>query len=173
MFRRFLLSAFLLAGVLASLITAGLPPGRPLPDVAVVKPDGMQIPLKQYRGKPLLVVIFSTTCSDCAELLGMIDGIQKQNPALQVIAAAVEPNASFTVTGFIAKHAFAFPIGSMDLEPYRKLTNLGPTQGAKLPILSFIDPKGMIRVQFFGDEPLLKQPETIIRSTVRELLKEK
>jgi hypothetical protein len=36
----------------------------------------------------------------------------------------------------------------------------------------FVDGKGAVRVQLFGNDPLMQKPEGIIRSTIRELLKE-
>jgi len=36
----------------------------------------------------------------------------------------------------------------------------------------FVDAKGFVRVQMFGNDRLLEKPEKIIRDTVRELMKE-
>jgi hypothetical protein len=36
----------------------------------------------------------------------------------------------------------------------------------------FVDARGAVRVQLFGNDPLMQKPEGIIRSTIRELLKE-
>ena len=53
-----------------------------------------------------------------------------------------------------------------------KLANLGPKDRPFVPIMLFVDAKGVVRVQMFGNDPLMKKPEGIIRSTIRELLKE-
>ncbi len=44
---------------LATLAWAGLPPGRPLPDVPISQPGGKKLDLKQYRGKALVVALIS------------------------------------------------------------------------------------------------------------------
>ena len=53
-----------------------------------------------------------------------------------------------------------------------KLANVTPKDRPFVPILMFVDAKGFVRVQMFGNDPLLEKPERIIRDTVRELMKE-
>ncbi|MDP9113600.1 MAG: hypothetical protein M3O20_07960, partial [Acidobacteriota bacterium] len=53
-----------------------------------------------------------------------------------------------------------------------KLANIGPKDRPFVPILMFVDAKGLVRVQMFGNDPLLEKPERILRDTVRELMKE-
>ena len=56
---------FLLA--LSVMAYAGLPPGRPLPDVPISGAGGKKLDLKTYRGKALVVALISTTCDHCAD----------------------------------------------------------------------------------------------------------
>lgn len=158
----------------AALTFAGLPPGRPLPDVPISQPGGKKLDLKQYRGKALVLGIISTTCKDCAETVDLLKKIQEENGprGLQVVIAAGDDNAASALGLFAAAHKPNFPLGYLDRAGIIKIVNIGPGVRPFVPILLFIDPKGMVRVQLFGDDPLMKKPETIIRSTVRELLKE-
>ena len=41
-----------------------------------------------------------------------------------------------------------------------------------MPIRLFVDPKGVVRVQLMGDDPLMKKRDATVTGTVRELLKE-
>ncbi len=157
-----------------ALVYAGLPPGRLLPDVPVSQMSGKKLDLKQYRGKALVLAIISTTCKDCGEVVDLLKQIQKEEGAhgLQVVVAAGDPNAAAVLGPFTAGHQPNFPLGYMDRPAIMKVANLGPTDRPFVPIMLFVDGKGAVRVQLFGNDPLMKNPELIIRSTIRELLKE-
>ena len=159
---------------LTILVYAGLPPGRNLPDVPVSQPGGKKLDLKQYRGKALVLAIISTTCQDCGEVVDLLKLIQtEQGPrGLQVVVAAGDPSAASAIGPFAATHKPNFPLGYLDRPAIMKIANLGPKDRPFVPILLFVDAMGAVRVQLFGDDSLMKKPESIIRSTVRELMKE-
>jgi hypothetical protein len=158
----------------AALASAGLPPGHPLADVPISQPRGKKLDLKQYRGKALVLAIISTTCKDCGTTVDLLKIIQKENGprGLQVVVAAGDEDAATAIVAFAAAHKPNFPLGYLDRAGIIRIANIGPGVRPFVPILLFIDAKGAVRVQLFGDDPLLKKPETIIRATVRELLKE-
>jgi len=159
---------------LASQALAALPPGRPLPDVPLSQTGGKKLDLKQYRGKALVVALISTTCRDCAQTVDFLKIMQTEYgpQELQVVAAAGDDNAAITVIAFSDEHKPNFPIGYLDRASFVKIANLKPTDRPYVPVLLFIDPQGMVRVQIMGDDPLMKKLESTIRSTIRELLKE-
>ena len=159
---------------LAVLAYAGLPPGRNLPDVPISQVGGKKLDLKQYRGKALVLAIVSTTCKDCGEVVDLLKQIQtEQGPhGLQVVVAAGDAHAENVLRPFAAAHKPNFPLGYLDRPAIIKLANLGPRQRPFVPIMLFVDARGAVRVQLFGNDPLMQKPEGIIRSTVRELLKE-
>ena len=164
--------AFLLA--LTVVAYAGLPPGRPLPDVPISQPGGKKLDLKQYRGKALVLAIIATTCKDCGEVVDLLKAIQtEQAPhGLQVVVAAGDPNAAVAIGPFAAEHKPNFPLGYLDRPAIMKIGNIGPNDRPFVPIMLFVDARGAVRVQLFGNDPLMQKPEGIIRSTIRELLKE-
>jgi hypothetical protein len=157
---------------LTLLAYAGLPPGRNLPDVPVSQVGGKKLDLKQYRGKALVLAIISTTCKDCGEVVDLLKQIQtEEGPhGLQVVVAA--GGTEKIIGPFVALHKPNFPLGYLDRPAIMKLANLGPRDRPFVPIMLFVDARGAVRVQLFGNDPLMKQPEGIIRSTIRELLKE-
>jgi len=169
-----MLRRVLLLSSLTVLAYAGLPPGRNLPDVPISQPGGKKLDLKQYRGKALVLAIISTTCKDCGEVVDLLKRIQtEQGPqGLQVVVAAGDPNAAAVLGPFIAVHKPNFPLGYLDRPAIMKLANLGPKDRPFVPIMLFVDARGAVRVQLFGNDPLMQKPEGIIRSTIRELLKE-
>jgi hypothetical protein len=153
---------------------AGLPPGRNLPDVLVSQVGGKKLDLKQYRGKALVLAIILTTCKDCGEVVDLLKQIQtEQGPhGLQVVVAAGDPNAAVALGPFAAAHKPNFPLGYVDRPAIMKLGNIGPKDRPFVPIMLFVDAKGAVRVQLVGNDPLMQKPEGIIRSTIRELMKE-
>ena len=159
---------------LATFACAALPPGQPLPDVPISQPGGKKLDLKQYRGKALVVALISTTCKDCAQTVDFLKLMQAENAAqgLQVVAAAGDTNAVAKIVPFARQHKLNFPIGFLDREGFIKMASLKPHDRPFVPVLLFVDPKGMVRVQLMGDDPLLKKLESAIRGTIRELLKE-
>ncbi len=153
---------------------AGLPPGRPLPDVPVSQAGGKKLDLKQYRGKALVLAIISTTCQDCGQVVDLLKAIQSEQGShgLQVVVAAGDPNAAVAIGPFVAEHKPNFPLGYLDRPAIMKLANIGPKDRPFVPIMLFVDARGAVRVQLFGNDPLMQKPEGIIRSTIRELMKE-
>jgi peroxiredoxin len=164
----------LLAFSLTTLAWAGLPPGRPLPDVPISQPGGKKLDLKQYRGKALVVALISTTCDDCAHTIDFLKIMQAESAAqgLQVVAAAGDDDAAKAIVAFETGHKLNFPLGYLDRAAFIQIANLKPNDRPFVPVLLFVDPQGMVRVQLMGDDPLMKKLELTIRGTIRELLKE-
>jgi thiol-disulfide isomerase/thioredoxin len=151
---------------------AALQNGFPLPDVPI-STGGRTLNLRQYRGKALLVAMISTTCKHCAEVVGILNQIQREEAAhgLQVVAVAGDEAGLTTVQPFVSRYRPAFPVGWVDRQNFLKLANLKMTARPFVPILMFVDPKGQVRQEYFGDQKAMSAPEPIIRSTVSELMK--
>lgn len=153
---------------------AGLPPGRPLPDVPILGAGGKKLDLKQYRGKALVLTLIATTCKHCAAVLEVLKTLQTEEGAhgLRIVVAAGDENAAALVGPYAAQHKLNFPMGYVDRAALMKLANVGPKDRPFVPIVMFVDAKGFVRVQMFGNDKLLEKPERIIRDTVREIMKE-
>jgi peroxiredoxin len=153
---------------------AALPPGYPVPDVLIPRLLGKKIDLKQYRGKAVVLALISTDCQDCALTVELLNMLQDEDgpKGLQVVVAAGDENAASNLFYFEKQHRPKYPLGYLDQPSFIKIAGLLPTEHPFVPILMFIDPKGMVRVKIKGDDPLMKKRDATIRSTVRELLKE-
>jgi thiol-disulfide isomerase/thioredoxin len=169
MLRRFV---FLLA--LTMMAYAGLPPGRPLPDVPISGAGGRKLDLNMFRGKALVVTLVAISCKHCATVLDVLKKLQtEEGPhGLRIVAAAGDENASATFGKYASQHQLNFPFGYVDHAALIKLANVTPKDRPFVPIVMFVDAKGFVRVQMFGNDRLLEKPERILRDTVRELLKE-
>src|SRR5689334_3440141 len=108
-----MLRRFVILLALTATAYAGLPPGRPLPDVPISESGGKKLDLKQYRGKALVLMLMATTCAHCTEVLNILKQIQNEERAhgLQVVAAAGDDNAAAVISGYAATNKPNFPFG--------------------------------------------------------------
>jgi thiol-disulfide isomerase/thioredoxin len=146
---------------------------RPLPNLPIPMVNGKSIHLDQYRGKVVLVSIIATTCSHCIQSIAVLNRIQKEfGSKLQIVAAAGDNNAQSVVGPFIQRYRPIFPVGYLNTDQMIKLGDIPPNVRPVAPIFLFIDKKGVVRFQFYGDDPFFKSEESATRGVVRALLKE-
>jgi thiol-disulfide isomerase/thioredoxin len=148
-------------------------PSRRLPNVQIKTPDAKGINLSKYRGKEIIIVLFSTECEDCLRTIAIVDKIQKDyGPrGLQVIGAAVNEGAPYSVAGWVQRYRPTFPIGFLDTPGLIKLAAVPKDTRPFVPIIMFVDSTGTVRVQYYGDSPVFKeQQEKAIRAIAGSLL---
>lgn len=152
---------------------AALQSGFPLPDVPISLDGAKKLNLRQYRGKVLVVAMISTTCKHCVEVVNILNRFQREGAAhgVQVVAVAGDDFGLPAVRSFVARYRPAFPVGYLDKEGFIKLANLRPNARPFVPIVMFVDSKGQVRQQYFGDQSDMRQPEPAIRSTLNELMR--
>ncbi len=102
--RALLVLVMLVAGVIAApaqesdkaeraLKTSQAALGTPLPDVVLTNPKGVSVPIRQFRGKPLLVTLVYTSCADVCPTL-----IESLYPAVQEAQAALGDDSFNVIT---------------------------------------------------------------------------
>jgi peroxiredoxin len=171
MFRR---SALCLLAALLSLGALHAREPRPAAQTPIPLPDGKKIRLQQYRGKVVVLVIFSMTCPDCIENVQMLNRLQKDlgPQGFQAIGAAGDDNAQYQVGPFAQRYKIAFPIGSLNKDEMIAIGDIEKNRRPVAPIFLFIDKTGVVRFQYYGDDPFFKTSEGSTRSIVQALLKE-
>jgi peroxiredoxin len=147
---------------------------RPAAQVPIPLPDGKKITLQQYRGKVVLLAIFSTMCPDCIDNIEMLSRVQKDfGPrGFQAIGGAGDDNAQYLVSGFVQRYKIGFPVGYLTKDQMIALADIAPGRRPVAPIFLFIDKRGIVRFQYYGDAPFFKTSERATRLTVEGLLKE-
>ena len=163
--------SIVLAAVLGvSLLFAATP--RPLADVIIPVPAGKAIRLKAYRGKVLLVAMISTDCKTCIASIEILNRAQQDfgPQGFQVVAAAGDQNAQYMLQPFVQRYRPLFPMGYLNVDEMMKLGDIGP-KGGVAPIFLFVDRKGIVRQQVFGDNPFFKAEELSTRKVIQDLLK--
>jgi peroxiredoxin len=149
---------------------------RPLADVPILTPEAKKINLKQYRGKVLVLVLFSTSCRECVNTITLLSKIQNDYgpQGLQVMGAAISRNAAYLVTPFNDRYRPSFPIGYLSEEGAMKIGDFTRDTHPFVPIVMFVDHKGTVQMQLFGDDNVFKQKqeEKTFRSMSESLLKQ-
>ncbi len=148
------LLAFVLAAGAA--FSAQIP--RPAPELAIHMPDGSQKLLSSYRGKTVVLAFVFTTCPHCQRMMGTLGGIQNEYAAkgVQVLASAFNDNSDHEIAGFAATYVNGFPAGwdnKLTVLQFLQHPN-DPQHPYFVPILVFIDKRGIIRQQVIGDETI-------------------
>jgi peroxiredoxin len=171
MLRKLLVCA--LAALLSSAVVQAREP-RPASQTAIPLPGGKKIRLQQYRGKVVVLAIFSTMCPDCVENIQMLNRVQKDMGPLgfQAIGAAGDDNAQYSIGSFVQRYKITFPIGFLNKDEMIAIADIAPTRRPVAPIFLFIDKNGVVRFQYYGDDPFFKTSDGSTRSIVQGLLKE-
>jgi hypothetical protein len=149
------------------------PPAHPLTYLPIKTPDTKGINLRKFRGKEVILVMFSTECASCIETVAVLSKIERDfaSRGLQVIGAAIDPNAAYSVAPWVQRYRPSFPVGYLDEDSVIKIANLKKDDYAVVPIILFIDSIGVVRVQYNGKDPIFKnQQEKALRAIADSLL---
>ncbi len=165
-----------LACLLAASLTvcaAQLP--RKAPDFQMQLPSGKTVSLNDYKGKAVALAFILTTCSHCQYTTGLLVKLQNEFAfrGLQVLECAVNNGADHLVAAFTQQYKTNFPVGyNYDQDLVLGFMQHPPDKVPSMPMLSFIDRRGMIRAQFEGEDPFIASPnqEQNIRGEILKLL---
>jgi peroxiredoxin len=142
--------------ILACALLAGPIPRR-APKFSMSLVDGSTISLSQYRGKVVLMAYILTTCPHCQAATGVFKQLQTNlgPKGLQIIECAVEDDSGKHIADFQTRFQPNFPLG------WSERANVEPVlqPDEKLHIMPqsvLIDRKGLIRAQFYGDDPMFE-----------------
>lgn len=155
---------------LASAVFAKTP--RTLIPVPILDPKGKNIDLRRYHGRTILLMIFSTGCADCIRMIDVMNHVQQElgPKGLQVIGAAGDPNAKYLLGPFIQRYRPTFPIGFIEKDAIIKIADVPSNMRPVVPILLFIDRFGMVREQYYGDHPVVKNGEGAVKALAQAML---
>ena len=109
----------------------------PLP-AAITAPDGKDVTLASFRGKPLLVNLWATWCAPCVAEMPTLDRLAGQaGDRLQVVAVSQDLDGAAKVRPFFAERGFAH------LRPYLDpKVALSTGYGVNLPATILYDANG-------------------------------
>ena len=93
---------------------------------------------------------------------------------MQVLEGAFNPDARQRLAEFVNRFKPTFPVGTVDAAFVNNYSQITPDMRPQVPIIFFIDRKGMIRAQYFGQDPIFNLGDTSrnIRAEIDKLLAE-
>jgi thiol-disulfide isomerase/thioredoxin len=139
--------------------------------------DGKSVAISHYRGKPLVLAFILTGCPHCQHTVGLLGQLEPryQPRGLEMLAVAVDKDASAAIPGFLQTFHPPFPVGFLHGNGglAGDFLELSPTQIPHMPILLFIDREGTIRQQHEGSEPFFEDghQEQHLTAAIDDLLK--
>ncbi len=142
--------------------STGLGVGNVAPDFTLTSLDGKQVSLSQFRGKPVILNFWYSTCPGClAEIPGMQRFYSAQQAAGKdfVILGVNSVDDAQTAQQFAQQYGLSYSLALDNNQHIATLYNLTAT-----PTSYFIDRQGMIRSVVVGpvDETTLQQDVTEI-----------
>lgn len=155
----------------AGAFCADLP--RPAPELKVALVDGQDFALSSLRGKVVALEFLFTTCPHCQDLSRTTGKLLREyeQRGFRAIGVACNPGADLLASEFVKRFEVAYPIGIGSAEML--FSYLGPqAKPFRLPVLFFIDRKGMIRAQLTGEDRFFAKEEANMRTMIEKLLKE-
>jgi len=160
-----------LAVLLAATAVAQAP--RPAPDFSINMLDGSKVPISKYRGKIVVLTFISTSCAHCQQFVPVLNAVQKEYgpKGVQVLMSAMDEPAKSTLPNFIKQFQPAFPMGWNDGAAVLTFLGVSVMTPGYVPKIAFIDRQGIIRHQYFGEDPFFKTQEKSVRDTLDAMLK--
>jgi peroxiredoxin len=159
--------------LLGSILLAAPPgPTRISPPFPIHLTPG-EVSLAQYKGKVIILAMIMTGCPHCQATVQFLTDVQTQygKRGLQVLGAAFNEDASKQVAGFIQTYKPSFPVGWVTRGSVVKYLGKAENEELWVPVLVFIDKKGVIRHLHFGDDAFFHAGDTNIRAYLEEMLK--
>ncbi|MDM0045277.1 TlpA disulfide reductase family protein [Variovorax dokdonensis] len=113
------------------------------------RPDGGEVRMEAFRGKPMLLNFWATWCAPCVEEMPMIDAFFKQNAAngLQVLGLAIDQPSA--VRKFLQRTPVGYEIGLAGMGGTEMVRQLGNAQGG-LPFTVSISAGGEVLARKMG-----------------------
>jgi peroxiredoxin len=121
---------------------------RPAGEFVIHMTDGSQKLLSSYRGKVVVMAFMYTTCTHCQHTAGVLATINKEyaDKGVQILGVAIDSGAQQGIPTFLKITGANFPVGFASTDQALKFLH-APAEGWYVPMLAFIDRKGMIRYE--------------------------
>jgi peroxiredoxin len=133
---------------------------RPAGDVPFTIPGKGADNVTNYRGKPVVLMVFITTCPHCQRATKVLSGIYNdfKKPGLNVIGLAFRPDDDeAALKKFAEEYKPSYPIGMIDANLLAKFGELTPEIRPTVPMLFFIDRNGTVVGEYFGADPFMDE----------------
>ena len=160
------------AGLLLAVTALCQSAPRRAPEFVIHRPAGADLKLSDYKGKVVVLAFLNTGCSHCQHFAQELGGLQKDYApkGVQVLALVFDNGAKVGLAAFRDKFVKGFPIGYSDEATVLKWLQQPPEDGYFVPIVAFINRRGVIESQHMGDDNLFQYPEMNIRKKLDRMV---
>lgn len=143
----------MLALGLAASAAAGTTP-RAADELTFTSHDGKKVSLSDYKGRPVVVMFFSTDCQHCQQTATQLAPLypELKKNGVEILGLAMNPTAKQNLNAFIKSYNVAFPAGLSDRNQFMAFSRLSVMQNFYYPYLLFVDPAGQVRAEHQGSE---------------------
>lgn len=133
-------------------LTWAEPVNKPAPELDIRMESGQTMKLSQLKGKPVMLVFFSTTCPHCQKSAAAVEQTLRKYSArgLQVIAVTSDERQRAEFPEFRKKYGATYPMGSIGSQESYRFFGLSVMRPFYVPTFAFIDRAGVLREQFIG-----------------------
>jgi thiol-disulfide isomerase/thioredoxin len=119
------------------------------------RPEGGELALADFRGKPLVLNFWATWCPPCVTELPLLDAFHREHTATGWSVVGLAVDSPTPVREFLLKRPLALPVGLAGLDGVEFGRSLGNLQGG-LPFTVVLDRTGDVRRRHLG---ALKEPD--------------
>ena len=146
---------------------------RIAPEFILKTPQGPGVRLSSFKGKVVVLAFLNTGCSHCQHFAQELGGFQKEYgpKGVQVLAVVFDNEAKTGLEKFRSEFVRGFPLGFSDEPTVFNWLSVPVDEGAFVPIVVFINKRGVIESQHLGDDNLFQDPEANIRRKLDALIK--
>lgn len=160
--------------LLAAVLSATLTFAQKVPaDFTLHRASGPDLKLSQYRGKVVVVAFLNTGCSHCQGLAKQLSLYQAEYgpKGVQVVAAVFDKEAKSGLEKFRTQFVKGYPLGYSDEATVMQWLAQPLEQGYFVPIVAFVNRKGVLESKHLGDDMLFQDPDGNIRHKLELMLK--
>jgi peroxiredoxin len=146
---------------------------RPLAPVSINMGGAKKMQLSSYKGKVVLFAIIATSCDHCINSMDILKRAQQSfgPQGFQAVVAIGDPTAPYLLQPFVQRYKLTFPVGYLDEDGIKRIADVPEGKRPFVPIYMFLDRKGTVRFQFYGDDPFFKDEEKTTRVIIENLVK--
>ncbi len=113
------------------------------------RPEGGELVLANFKGKPLVLNFWATWCPPCITELPLLDRFHKEQQARGWTVLALAVDSPTPVREFLQKRPLAMPVGLAGLDGVEFGRALGNEQGG-LPYTLVLGSDGQVRARKLG-----------------------
>jgi thiol-disulfide isomerase/thioredoxin len=113
-------------------------------------PDGRQVAMSDFRGRPLVINFWATWCPPCVREMPTLDRFQRDLATRGWVVMGIAADNPEPVREFLKHTPVSFPIGLAGFAGVDLARQLGNTSGG-LPFTVVLDRRGRIRQRHSGE----------------------